>query len=117
MKILKVTIIRGNNDDRLQMFSGDTSVRVKRLALNMNQVQTYNPPPNPAKLTDTRATDYIAKFGDSSWELDALDPKVIDDLIATNIEMYIDYDKWDEIKEKETKSRERMMEMAKEWKD
>lgn len=106
-----------DNDDRLQMFSGGTSVEVKRLALNMNQVQAYNPPPNPAKLTDTRATDYITKFGDSSWELDALDPKVIDDLIATNIEIYIDHDKWDEIKEKETKSRERMMEMAKEWKD
>ena len=47
----------------------------------MPQIERYNPPPNPAKVTDTRAKAYIAEFGNESWELDALEPRVIADLI------------------------------------
>lgn len=56
-----------------------------RLALNMDQIEHYGPPPNPAKLTDARADAYIAEFGLSSWELDALEPRVIADLIERAI--------------------------------
>ena len=68
------------------MFGAD--VFVKRVALTMNQIQTYNPPPNPAKITDSRASKYIDQFGDESWELDALEPKVITDLIKKQVTMY-----------------------------
>ena len=34
--------------ERLSMFGAD--VYVKRVALTMNQISTYNPPPNPAKI-------------------------------------------------------------------
>jgi len=106
-----------DNDDRLQIFAEGTNVEVHRLALNQDQVRKYKPPPNPAKLTDSRATGYIEKFGYKSWELDALDPKVIDELISSEIESYIDWDNWKESKAKETKARERIAEMAKKWKD
>lgn len=106
-----------DNDERLQMFSDGADLEIIRLALNMNQVEQYNPPPNPAKLTDTRATDYINKFGENSWELDALDPKVIDNLISTNIEKYIDWDKWNIMKAKEDAAKKRLDRMAKRWKD
>jgi hypothetical protein len=106
-----------DNDARLQLFSGVCNVKVKRLALHMKQVAQYNPPPNPAKMTDSRAKDYIAQFGRSSWELDALDPKVIDKLISTNIAMYIDSDKWNESKERETAARAKIATMAKNWKN
>lgn len=72
--------------ERLEMFGAD--VFVKRVALTMNQIQTYNPPPNPAKITDSRASKYIDQFGDESWELDALEPKVITDLIKKQVTMY-----------------------------
>lgn len=90
--------------ERLELFGAD--VFVKRVALTMNQIQTYNPPPNPAKITDSRASKYIDQFGDESWELDALEPKVITDLIKKQVTMYRDdaiyravYDK--ELREKE----------------
>lgn len=90
--------------ERLELFGAD--VFVKRVALTMNQIQTYNPPPNPAKITDSRASKYIDQFGDESWELDALEPKVITDLIKKQVIMYRDdaiyravYDK--ELREKE----------------
>jgi hypothetical protein len=75
-------------EERLSLFAGAALVR--RIALNMNQVQKYSPPPNPAKLTDTRASSYIDDFGTSSWELDALDPKVIVDLVIRRVLHYRD---------------------------
>lgn len=106
-----------DNEERLQMFSDMGDVEIIRVALNENQVKRYNPPPNPAKLTDTRAADYINKFGESSWELDALDPKIIDKLISDEIKKYIDANKWEEDIEREKKARERLAKMANNWRD
>ncbi|KKL95185.1 hypothetical protein LCGC14_1857180 [marine sediment metagenome] len=78
-----------DNYDRLRMFSGD-NVTVERIALNMDQIRKYNPPPSPAKTTDSRGTDYIAKFGIDSWELDALEPKVLTSLIEQNVAKHRD---------------------------
>ena len=71
-------------------------VEVIRMALNMDQVQQYNPPPNPAKETDSRCSGYKDKYGDESWELDALEPSVISDLIRDKVLTYRDDDKWKE---------------------
>jgi hypothetical protein len=79
--------------DRLALFGADVTVR--RIALNMDQVRHYQPPPNPAKLTDARATGYIARHGYESWELDALDPATLDRLIESTIREYRDESLWD----------------------
>lgn len=70
--------------DRLHTFNA--RVDVKRIALNMDQVKQYGPPPNPAKLTDSRCADYIEQYGEESWELDALEPPVLVELINTAVE-------------------------------
>jgi hypothetical protein len=106
-----------DNDTRLALFSEYSDVEVIRVALNEDQVRQYNPPPNPTKLTDTRAPDYVRKFGMESWELDALDPTVIDALISSEIEKYIDYDNWKEAKEREQKSRDKLKELAKNYEE
>ena len=54
-----------------------------RVALHMEQVKALKLPPNPAKTTDSRAADYIGKFGHQSWELDALEPKHLVGLVTT----------------------------------
>lgn len=69
--------------ERLEMFGAD--VEVKRVALTMTQVQTYNPPPNPAKVTDSRCGKYISQYGDESWELDALEPQMLTNLIQDEV--------------------------------
>ena len=58
-----------------------TDAQVERIALTMEQVDEYNPPPNPAKVTDSRFDSYVQEYGDKCWELDALDPRVITALI------------------------------------
>lgn len=89
-----------DNGNRLELFSrGD--VEVKRIGLNMDQIEEYGPPPNPAKFEDPRASGYIEQYGQVSWELDALRPQVIDDLITENLRPLIDFDVWDEMKDDE----------------
>lgn len=106
-----------DNLERLTLFAEQGDVEVIRVALNMDQVRQYNPPPNPAKLTDSRCTGYIRNFGNQSWELDALRPDVIDGLISSEIEKYIDDEKWEEAEQREANARERIAEMAENWKD
>lgn len=92
--------------DRLNLFGAD--VYVKRVALSMEQIQLYNPPPNPAKITDTRASKYIDRYGDESWELDALEPKVITDLITNEVTTYRDDEIYQAVCERESKEKEEL---------
>jgi len=79
-------------EDRLRLFGLD--ITVERIALNMDQVEKYGPPPNPAKITDSRAKQYIHDFGTKSWELDALEPTMLEKLIASKIARYRDEKLW-----------------------
>lgn len=87
-------------------------VTFKRLALNMDQVELYNPPPNPAKLSDSRASGYIEEYGDECWELDALEPKVISDLISKNVEKYRDDTLYNAVVEREAEERRQLDDLA-----
>jgi hypothetical protein len=96
---------------RAEMFAGE-SVEVKRIALNMDQVKKYNPPPNPAKITDSRAAEYIARFGRESWELDALNPELLSDLVNKTIAEYRDNNLWDQAVRQESEGREQLQEIV-----
>lgn len=96
-----------DNGERASMFA-ECDVDVQRIALNMDQIQLHNPPPNPTKLSDSRASDYINLFGYECWELDALTPTIIGDLISKKIEGYLDMTKWTEKKQREEKNRFRL---------
>lgn len=85
--------------DRLEEFlAGDGydpgQLEVRRIALNMDQVRRYNPPPNPAKMSDSRSGDYVARYGWSSWELDALDPTTLVQLIQEQVREVIEPESW-----------------------
>lgn len=88
--------------ERIDLFLGDSSLSydLQRLALTMPQVRETNAPPNPAKTTDSRFADYKRRFGVESWELDALEPAYLDQLVELNIERHIDWSTWRE-REKE----------------
>lgn len=103
-----------DNEERLEMFAG-FGVEVRRIALNMDQVRRYNPPPNPAKMTDKRAADYVANYGRQSWELDALEPKVIEALVRDEIEGLIDEDVWAFTRREEDEGRKYLRELHGRW--
>lgn len=64
--------------------------QVIAIGLTMAQIKQYKLPPNPTKLTDSRANKYIQKFGKTCWEVDALKPQVLTALVEKNIQAQID---------------------------
>jgi len=100
--------------DRLRLFMG-APIEVHRIALNWNQIVQYNPPPNPAKVTDSRSNTYIAEFGAQSWELDALEPAVLTALVEKTIETLRDNEAWDSAVEQEKQGRSMLMSVASNW--
>jgi hypothetical protein len=103
-----------DNRDRLAMFTRQ-GVEVRRLALNMDQVERYRPPPNFAKETDTRYAAYAKQFSAGCWELDALDPTVIADLIRSEVEGLIEATAWNSAKAQEDANRVLLSEASRNW--
>lgn len=103
--------------DRLTMFLEDFGCDINRLALNWNQIELYNPPPNPAKTTDSRYRGYQEEYGKESWELDALEPSVISDLIEQNILSLRDDDLWSEVVEQEQEHKKQLQQVSDKWLD
>ncbi len=90
-------------------------LEVRRIALNMDQVRQYNPPPNPAKLTDSRSDSYIATYGRESWELDALNPQTLDALITEHVLAERNDDIWDAHQAREDDHRLLLRKMSEQW--
>lgn len=101
--------------ERLQMFGSFPDVR--RIALNMSQVEEYDPPPNFAKVTDTRFQAYQELYGDESWELDALDPATLNDLITREVLSFRDEDLWSDAEERQETERYQLMQVSDRWED
>lgn len=100
--------------ERLEMF-GVRELVFRRIALNRDQIDLYNPPPNPAKITDTRSTAYIREHGDESWELDALEPKVLHDLITDAVTEYMNEAEVTRVKKLMESERAVMNSVAENW--
>ena len=98
--------------DRLSTMLAYFDVQVDRLALNMDQVIEHAPPPNPTKLSDSRAKRYIASYGDDSWELDALDPATLTQVVEEAILNLRDVELWDAMLDEEEKERAQIRKAA-----
>ena len=96
-----------------QMFAEDQTKKfqIVPIALTKEQIKQYNPPPNPAKITDPRAKDFIEKHGKTSWEVDALKPEVLNAILKKAIEENIDVDKFEEILQEEEADKEKLEEL------
>lgn len=92
-------------------------IEVKRIALNMDQIEELNPPPNFAKVTDSRYDFYREKYGSNSWELDALEPSYISDLITNEVNAVLNQEQWDEDRERNEKDVEIMTKISDHYDD
>lgn len=99
--------------DRLELFTG--GVELKRLALNMDQVEEYGPPSNPAKITDSRAQGYISVYGTESWELDALEPNVLAALVRDFVMENRDEALWAAAVERENEHKRLLQKVSDQW--
>jgi hypothetical protein len=104
-------------EDRLLMFAGRHAPQVRRIALNMDQVEQYNPPPNFAKVTDARYAAYEAEHGDQSWELDALNPQTLDALISSEVLSLRDEELWAAAEREQERERAELTVVSENWSD
>lgn len=102
--------------DRLSMFA-EEDIEVKRIALNMDQIEEFDPPPNPAKITDSRSGPYIELYGTSSWELDAIEPATLSALITETVEGYIDSDLMAAARDRQDDARANIAMVATRWEE
>jgi hypothetical protein len=100
--------------ERLSLFAGE-EVEVRRLALNMPQIRVLNPPPNPAKLTDSRSDKYVAKYGTSSWELDAISPDQLVKIIKDEIRSVIDTEAFEAVLAEEKEGKQVYVNLSENW--
>jgi len=98
--------------DRLDMFC-NYHVEVHKLALTMDQIEEYNPPPNPAKIKDPRAMAYIREHGNSSWEVDALPPEVLTEIIEHAFSSVLDTALMNKVIEQEGKDKNKLRRLYK----
>jgi hypothetical protein len=103
-----------DNRERLAMFVGE-EIEVRRIALNIEQVEHYRPPPNFAKEADTRYAAYVAQFGDECWELDALNPTVIANLIRKELAALVNVKLWQRSLSTEDRNRALLGKVANNW--
>jgi hypothetical protein len=101
---------------RLELFAGGICIDFRRLALTEEQIETYNPPPSPAKLSDSRAEAFIAEHGEDVWELDALEPTVLRDLVHDAILEYRDDELWDELVQEQEEEKAALLSFVESWK-
>lgn len=80
--------------DTANMFS-NTSIRIERIALNRDQIDKYNPPPQFAKNTSPNKVWYTNKYGtEDCWEVDALPPDAMIESVENAILKYFDESSW-----------------------
>lgn len=93
----------------------NVNAHIYRVALNRDQIDKFSPPPNPAKITDSRSDAYIEKHGEYSWELDSLDPAVLAGIIRSNILHWRDDEKWEAMVAKEQRAKNLLKAIPERW--
>jgi hypothetical protein len=105
--------------DRLSKFdvgwTGD--LYVHHIALTTEQVEEFNPPPNPAKISDPRAKDYIREYGGVSWEVDALQPRILLNTLENSIMSLINMTIYKQLLEREQNERDEIFELSNDYKN
>jgi hypothetical protein len=67
----------------------------------------------PTHNTDSRIKEYEAKYGNECWELDALEPAYIEDLVRDKVYELRDVDLWKEMLEKEATEKAKLKALVK----
>lgn len=91
------------------------TLEIRRIALTIEQIDRFSPPPNPAKMSDSRFASYLAEYGDESWELDALEPTVLAGLVEEHTTELIDDELWGEDKHREDVGKRLLARVSEDW--
>jgi len=104
-------------EEALSEFGVD-NVTVERMGLTMDQIEEFNPPSSTAKSGSSRIDWYIEETGtDQCWELDALEPQVVRDMISDRLEELIDRDAFDAQQQYQDEAQELLGQVSQYWEE
>ena len=89
----------------------DEVFKINRIGLTMNQIKRFNPPPNPVKLKDTRSEWYVKRYGETCWEVDALNPQTLHEVVEDGIYEVMDDEQFKRIAQEEEEDKEELRRM------
>lgn len=87
----------------------DIDVKLERIALNKEQIDNFQLPPEPAKKTDARYEQFKENHGDIAVEVDALPPESFKQIIIDEVNKEFDQDIYQQTLQEEQKDK-RMIE-------
>jgi hypothetical protein len=100
---------------RFEKYDGD-HIELKRIALRREHLNDLSSFPASDKKKDKRYKWFVRNFGDRCWELDALDPNDLRDLVEKAIESEIDPVTWNRSIAIENAETESMRTVLDSWK-
>ena len=65
------------------------AITFHRIAITWAQIKRLRPPSRPVNLKDSRAKDYIAKYGDRCWEIESIRPRTLFRLIEIGLKKVV----------------------------
>jgi hypothetical protein len=94
--------------ETLEEEMGLAGVTFKRCGLLPEHIEKYSLPNNPdaVKQKDTRQKAFVAHYGNTAVELDAMPPNVLQELVRENIASELDMSRFEAEKIRETEDRE-----------
>lgn len=100
--------------DRLKLMG--SNVFVNRIALTIEQIREHNPPSAPARDTDSRYDDYVKNTKEvEQWELDALKPAMLRNLIKLEVDEYTDSNLLEEKREIQEDGERKLVKVHENW--
>jgi hypothetical protein len=96
---------------RIKEYGGD-HIELRRIALTADQTPALTSFSVESKTRDTRYKWFKENYGDQCWELDAMDPRQLRDLVEAEISALIDRTLWEQqeaLEERERKSVEAVL--------
>lgn len=113
---IRSSMIDAMNEEGSSITEEELPWEVRRIALTIEQIEQYSPPPNYAKQSDSRYDDYVNATGlTDSWELDALDPYVMQELIQEEIEYFRDDEKFAAAEREQEVERQVLKAVSENW--
>jgi len=67
----------------------EMGIKVHRIALTMEQIKRLRPPSIPVNKKDPRAKDYVPKYGNRCWEIEALRPRTLYRIVEEELRKHV----------------------------
>ncbi|MEM3356898.1 MAG: hypothetical protein QW166_03620 [Candidatus Bathyarchaeia archaeon] len=102
--------IQRDVEETLHNFGVDFNL--ERVALTRQHVEAYSLPHAPTKKTDTMARQWVETYGDNIWELDALDPNLLMQLVEQSILQHFNQSLFEKRNELQMQNRDKINEIV-----